>query len=118
MSLFPLFDGGDDLPPQAARLGPKLRALADEGIYLGTSSWKYEGWLGSIYNPERYVTRGKHSKKKFEEDCLGEYGLILYRVGRDGKRFEMKIDPFDTWLSSDEYKRMEEALAAQKPAFT
>jgi hypothetical protein len=33
----------NDMPPQAARLAPKLRALADQGVYFGTSSWKYEG---------------------------------------------------------------------------
>jgi hypothetical protein len=38
MSLFP----EPDLAPQAARLIPKLHALAAEGIYFGTSSWKYE----------------------------------------------------------------------------
>ena len=48
---------------------PKLRRLADQGIYFGTSSWKYEGWLGSIYTPERYATRGKFSRKKFEADA-------------------------------------------------
>jgi hypothetical protein len=59
-----------DRPPLAAKLAPKLRELASQGIYLGGSSWKYEGWLGSIYNHERYQTRGKLSKKKFEESCL------------------------------------------------
>src|SRR4051812_13051080 len=72
MSLFPLFEPAD-VPPQAARLGPRLRALADRGVYFGTSSWKYEGWLGSIYSPERYTTRGKFSRKKFEAECLAEY---------------------------------------------
>jgi BON domain len=38
MSLFP----EPDLAPQAARLTPNLHALAAEGIYFGTSSWKYE----------------------------------------------------------------------------
>ncbi len=65
--------GTDDLSPQAARLAPKLRALADRGIYFGTSSWKYEGWVGSIYSQDRYITRGKFSMKKFEETCLSEY---------------------------------------------
>ena len=32
----------------------KLAPLAAQGIYFGTSSWKYEGWLGQIYTPERY----------------------------------------------------------------
>ena len=47
----PLFPEPADIPPQAARLAPKLHALAERGIYFGTSSWKYEGWLGSIYSP-------------------------------------------------------------------
>jgi uncharacterized protein YecE (DUF72 family) len=66
-----LFD--DDRPQQAARLAPKLRALAGQGIYFGTSSWKYEGWLGSIYSPDRYTVRGKLSRRKFETECLAEY---------------------------------------------
>ena len=73
MSLFPLFDPSDAPPPQATRLAPKLRALADQGVYFGTSSWKYEGWIGSIYSRERYTTRGKFSKQKFDAECLAEY---------------------------------------------
>ena len=72
-----------DVPPQAARLAPKLRALAADGIYFGTSSWKYEGWLGSIYDEERYKTRGRHSKKKFEETCLAEYARTFPTVCGD-----------------------------------
>ena len=71
MASLPGFD--DDRPDQAARLAPRLRALAGRGVYFGTSSWKYEGWLGSIYSPARYRTRGKHSKAKFERECLAEY---------------------------------------------
>ena len=52
---------------------PKLRALADKGVFFGTSSWKYEGWLGQIYSPERYSTRGKFSQSKFDTECLKEY---------------------------------------------
>ena len=48
-------------------LANRLAALAQRGIYIGTSSWKYEGWLGSIYTPSRYETRGKFSQKKFDE---------------------------------------------------
>src|SRR4051812_13755870 len=74
MSLLPGFDIPDDRPPQAARLAPKLRDLADRGIYFGTSSWKYEGWLGSIYGDSRCQARGSHSKTKFGEACLNECG--------------------------------------------
>lgn len=73
----------DDRPPQAARLAPKLRALAGEGVYFGTSSWKYEGWLGSIYRPGRYTTRGKFSQRKFETECLAEYAETFPTVCGD-----------------------------------
>jgi uncharacterized protein YecE (DUF72 family) len=73
MSQLPLFDRDDEPPPQAARLAPRLKRLAEQGVYFGTSSWKYEGWLGSIYRPERYASRGKFSRKKFEAGCLAEY---------------------------------------------
>jgi uncharacterized protein YecE (DUF72 family) len=78
MELFP-----EDPTPQAHRLAPKLRALADRGIYFGTSSWKYEGWAGSIYSVARYVTRGKFSQAKFEENCLGEYAQTFPTVCGD-----------------------------------
>jgi uncharacterized protein YecE (DUF72 family) len=82
MSLFP-DDPADELPPQAKRLAPRLHELAAQGVYFGTSSWKYEGWLGSIYNPERYQTRGKVSKAKFEEGCLSEYAETFPTVCGD-----------------------------------
>jgi uncharacterized protein YecE (DUF72 family) len=82
MSSFSSFDVHDS-PPQAARLRPKLQALAEQGIYFGTSSWKYDGWLGSIYTAERYQTRGKHSKAKFEAECLAEYAETFPTVCGD-----------------------------------
>jgi uncharacterized protein YecE (DUF72 family) len=78
-----LFAESGDLAPQAARLKPKLHALADEGIYFGTSSWKYEGWLGSVYSENRYQTRGKLSKRKFEDTCLVEYARVFPTVCGD-----------------------------------
>ncbi len=75
--------GPADLPPQAARLAPKLRAWADRGVYFGTSSWKYDGWLGSIYREDRYLTRGKFSNAKFEANCLAEYALTFPTVCGD-----------------------------------
>ena len=81
MSRFPAFDdAAGALPPQAARLSPKLRALAEQRIYFGTSSWKYDGWLGSIYSEDRYLTRGKFSKAKFEKGCLAEYAATFPAV--------------------------------------
>jgi uncharacterized protein YecE (DUF72 family) len=77
MDMFPEYQ------PQATRLMPRLKSLADRGIYFGTSSWKYYGWLGSIYSADRYVTRGKLSKAKFEQGCLEEYAEIFPTVCGD-----------------------------------
>jgi uncharacterized protein YecE (DUF72 family) len=67
----PLFDPAPTF--DRATLSARLRALAQENIWIGTSSWKYEGWLGQIYTPDRYMTRGRFSKKRFETECLAEY---------------------------------------------
>jgi hypothetical protein len=47
-------------------LAEKVALLALSGVYVGSSSWKYEGLQGLIYTPERYMTRGKLSRAKFE----------------------------------------------------
>jgi len=64
-------------------LAAGVKALADGGIYVGTSSWKYEGWLGLLYTPERYMTRGKLSRAKFEKTCLAEYAEVFRTVCLD-----------------------------------
>jgi len=56
-----------------AGLARRLRSLAQENIWIGTSSWKYPGWFDQIYTRERYQTRGKVSQKRFDAECLGEY---------------------------------------------
>jgi uncharacterized protein YecE (DUF72 family) len=75
-------------------LGRKLYALAEKGIYLGTSSWKYEGWLGQIYTPERYFTRGRFSKKKFEETCLEEYAETFPAVCGDFSFYQFPSEDY------------------------
>jgi uncharacterized protein YecE (DUF72 family) len=82
-TLFRLENATEDPTPQAHRLASKLRALAEQGVYIGTSSWKYDGWLGSIYRQDRYLTRGKFSKAKFEEGCLSEYAETFPTVCGD-----------------------------------
>lgn len=64
-------------------LAIRMQHLARLGVYVGTSSWKYEGWLGQVYNPVRYQTRGKFSKKKFNDECLGEYANVFPTVCGD-----------------------------------
>jgi uncharacterized protein YecE (DUF72 family) len=71
MQNLPLFE--EPVPETRRVLKEKLGQMAKQGIYVGTSSWKYQGWLGQIYTPERYYARGKLSKKRFESECLAEY---------------------------------------------
>lgn len=65
------------------RLRVALARLAAKGIYFGGSSWKYLGWVNQIYTEHRYLTRGRFSKKKFDEECLAEYAEIFPSVGGD-----------------------------------
>ena len=66
-----------------AGLAEKLHALARQNIFIGGSSWKYEGWLGQIYSRERYLARGKFSKRIFEQECLAEYAETFPTVCGD-----------------------------------
>jgi hypothetical protein len=50
MPLLP-FAKDEEMLPQASRLAPLLRSQAQKGVFWGSSSWKYDGWLGSIYSP-------------------------------------------------------------------
>lgn len=73
----------DAAPAPRSPLAERLHALARDGVYFGTSSWKYEGWLGSVYTRERYFTRGRFSRKKFEAECLAEYAETFPAVCGD-----------------------------------
>lgn len=75
MTIAPLFD---ERPPfDRERLAERLRGLAERRIFIGTSSWKYPGWTGQIYERERYLTRGGFSLKRFEAECLREYAATF-----------------------------------------
>jgi len=76
------------------KLATRLRALAEKGIYVGGSSWKYEGWLGQIYTQERYYTRGRFSRKRFEETCLAEYAETFPVVCGDFSFYQFPTDVF------------------------
>ena len=58
----------------------RVSELADRNIYIGTSSWKYEGWMGQLYSPDRYSYRGKVAKSRFEAGCLKEYAEVFKTV--------------------------------------
>jgi uncharacterized protein YecE (DUF72 family) len=93
MFTLPLFE--ERPPEQGLRLAGKLRGLAEDGIWIGTSSWKYPGWLGQIYTRERYLVRGRFSQKKFEAECLQEYARTFPIVCGDFSFYQ--FPPEDYW---------------------
>lgn len=84
----------DPQPPLAAELAPRLASLANQGIYLGTSSWKYEGWIGQIYSREKYLTRGRFSQKRFETECLNEYAKTFPVVCGDFSFYQFPSEAY------------------------
>jgi uncharacterized protein YecE (DUF72 family) len=76
------------------RLRARLAALAQENIFIGTSSWKYEGWLGQIYSRQRYLTRGRFSQKRFNEECLDEYAETFPIVCGDFSFYQFPSESF------------------------
>jgi uncharacterized protein YecE (DUF72 family) len=91
----------DDLP-----LSPRLHAvklpyseqidaLAGAEIFLGTSSWKYPGWLSLLYDEGLYLTKGKFSNAKFERECLREYAASFPTVCVDAGYYQF---PSAKWL--------------------
>jgi uncharacterized protein YecE (DUF72 family) len=92
MSTLSLFE--EPVPELRSKLQRVLSALAADQLYLGTSSWKYEGWLGRIYTESRYQTRGRFSKKKFEADCLTEYAEVFPAVCGDFSYYQFPREEF------------------------
>ena len=86
------------------RMQARAAELAGQGVYLGTSSWKYEGWMGHLYSPDRYEYRGKVAKSRFERDCLAEDAEVFKTVCVDAAYYS---------LPSRQYL---ERMAAQVPA--
>jgi len=70
------------------RIKKKAAALAAQGVYVGTSSWKYQGWFGQLYAPARYEYRGKVATTRFERDCLSEYAEVFKTVCVDAAYYD------------------------------
>ncbi len=75
MELFP-----DESEAVRGELRGISASLASRNIFVGTSSWKYDGWLGSIYSRELYEHRGRVAAKRFEAECLSEYAQTFRTV--------------------------------------
>jgi uncharacterized protein YecE (DUF72 family) len=75
------------------RLKQSVADLAAKGVFIGTSSWKYEGWLGQLYTPARYEYRGKVATTRFERDCLAEYAEVFKTVCVDAGYYRIIDSP-------------------------
>lgn len=73
---------------QREQLAAKLRQLAAQGVFIGTSSWKYPGWFGKVYEEDRYVWRGRFSKTRFEQNCLTEFAQTFPAVSVDATYYK------------------------------
>ncbi len=62
----------------------KVAKLAGQGVFIGTSAWKYPGWRGMLYDEARYTYRGKFAASRFEKHCLAEYAEVFQTVCVDG----------------------------------
>ncbi len=92
------------MPFDREQVKTKVAELATQGVFIGTSSWKYEGWFGQLYNPARYQYRGKVAKARFERNCLSEYAEVFKTVCVDAAYYTF---PSQKYL---------EGLTAQVPA--
>jgi uncharacterized protein YecE (DUF72 family) len=69
-------------------------ALAAQGVYVGTSSWKYPGWRGQLYEESRYLWRGKVAESRFEKNCLSEYAEVFKTVCVDAAYYTFPTEKY------------------------
>ena len=77
---------------------PKLQRLSEKGVWIGTSSWTYDGWRDSVYLGDYSGPRSPFVQKKFKEHSLEEYVQAFSYVCFDGSYYQ-----FPTQKSLDTY---------------
>lgn len=78
----------------------KAAELAAQGIIIGTSSWKYPGWRGLLYDEARYIWRGKFAESRFERNCLSEYAEVFKGVCVDAAYYSFPSEKYLQGLAS------------------
>jgi len=101
-----------------AGLAQKLGALAKENIRIGTSSWKYEGWLDQIYSRDRYLSRGRFSRKRFESECLAEFSETFPTVCGDFAFYQFPTPEFWSKLFATAPPQLKIALKVPRDSFS
>jgi Protein of unknown function DUF72 len=72
----------------------KVAQLANAGVFIGTSSWKYEGWRGMLYDESRYIFRGKVAESRFKKNCLSEYAEVFKTVCVDDAYYKFPDEKY------------------------
>ncbi len=70
------------------RVRQQTAFLAKNGLYPGSSSWKYRGWVNQLYDPARYLHRGRFSTGRFNQLCLAEYAAVFPTVCVDAAYYQ------------------------------
>jgi uncharacterized protein YecE (DUF72 family) len=70
------------------KLKEAMAALGRKGVFIGTSSWKYPGWLGLLYTEDRYIWHGKFAESRFNNNCLAEYAEVFKTVCVDAAYYK------------------------------
>ncbi|MEY4199471.1 MAG: hypothetical protein RLZZ265_1211 [Verrucomicrobiota bacterium] len=83
-----------------SKLLSAVQRLAASNIFIGTSSWKYPGWTGLIYDEQRYVYRGKFAETRFDRDCLTEYAEVFKTVCVDAAYYQFPSEKYLSGLVS------------------
>jgi len=75
--------------------------LASKGVYVGSSSWRYPGWCGLVYDEQRYLTRSRFSEAKFAKNCLAEYAETYKTVCVDAGYYAFPTEPYVAGLCAE-----------------
>ena len=82
------------MPFDREQIRQQVATLAAEGVFIGTSSWKYPGWRGMLYDESRYVYRGKFAESRFEKNCLTEYAEVFKTVCVDAAYYKFPDEKY------------------------
>lgn len=89
---------------ERTRIAALARRLHEEHrVHLGTSSWRYPGWCGILYDEDRYLWGTHFSNQRFSDHCLEEYAGVFRTVCVDATYYALPR------------KRFLEGLVAQVP---
>jgi uncharacterized protein YecE (DUF72 family) len=76
------------MPFDRNKMQAAAAALAADGVFVGTSSWKYAGWRGQLYTTDRYIWQGRLAESRFEQLCLSEYAEVFRTVCVDAMYYK------------------------------